>query len=59
VLVLLGLYALAGLGYAAWVHSDDSVAIWTGIAVGAFIAAFAYHRFVTIPKNRRGMDPGT
>ncbi len=47
VLFLLGLYALAGLGYAAFSGSRESVAIWAVIALLAFIASFAYQRFVS------------
>ncbi len=51
VLVLLGLYALAGAGYAWWVHSRESILIWIGVAVLAFIASAAYQRYVA--KKRR------
>ena len=52
VLILLGLYATAGLGYAAWVHSDDSVVVWTVIAVSAFIAAFAWQAWIAKKRRR-------
>jgi hypothetical protein len=55
VLVLLGLYALAGLGYAAWAHSPDAVTVWAIVAVLAFVAAFGYQRYV-IGKRRRAAD---
>jgi hypothetical protein len=58
VLCLLGLYALAGLVYAAWVHSDESVGIWAGIAVAAFVAAFAIQRYITARQSRREIDGG-
>ena len=41
VAVLLVLYALAGLAYAAWVHSDESVVAWGVIAVVALLVAVA------------------
>ncbi len=52
VLILLGLYALAGLGYAAWMHSEESVVIWTAIAVVAFVGAFGYQTFAARKKGR-------
>lgn len=52
VLILLGLYALGGLAYAAWIHSADSALIWTVVAAVAFGASFAYQRYVTIKKRR-------
>ncbi len=52
VLLLLGLYALAGLGYAAWIRSTDSVMTWAVIGVVAFIASFVYQRYVTLKRNR-------
>lgn len=52
VLLLIGLYALAGLAYAAVVHSAHSVAIWTIVAVLAFLASAAYQRYVTKKRSR-------
>jgi hypothetical protein len=52
VLALLGLYASAGLVYALWKHSEDSVAIWATIAVAAFIAAYAW-QYVVAKRRRR------
>ena len=46
VLILLGLYALAGLGYALWAHSDESALIWIVVAILAFIASAIYQRHV-------------
>jgi cellobiose-specific phosphotransferase system component IIC len=50
VLILLGLYALAGLGYALWMNSGESAMIWSIVAVLAFIASAVYQRVV---RNRR------
>jgi hypothetical protein len=52
VLFLLGLYALAGLAYAAWTHSADSVATWAVIGGAAFIASYGYQRYVTRNRGR-------
>jgi len=57
VLGLLGLYATAGLVYALWKHSEDSVAIWATIAVGAFIAAFAWQSVVAKKRRRTQSGP--
>jgi hypothetical protein len=46
VLILLGLYATAGLAYAAWMHSRESVVTWAIVAVLAFGAAFAFQGYV-------------
>ncbi len=43
VLILFGCYALAGLAYAAWARSADSVLIWAVLAAFAFAAALAWH----------------
>ena len=43
---LLALYALAGMAYAAWMHSPESVAIWAVIAGLASIFGLAYHAYV-------------
>ena len=51
VLILLGLYACAGIGYAAWVHSAQSTMIWAVIAIVSFVAAFANQ--ARIAKKRR------
>jgi hypothetical protein len=51
VLFLLTLYALAGLGYAAWMHSEESVVVWAIIAVGGLIASILYHQLVTKKKR--------
>ncbi len=53
VLILLALYALGGLAYAAWIHSRESVEIWAGVAVLAAIAAFVHQRYVI---RKRGRD---
>ncbi len=50
VAILLVLYALAGLGYAAWVRSPESVTTWAVIAVGAALVAVANQWRV----NRKG-----
>jgi hypothetical protein len=50
-LFLIGLYALAGLAYAAFVHGGDSATAWAVIAAIAFIASFAWHRFVTLRRR--------
>ena len=52
VLLLLALYATAGLGYAAWVHSEDSVVVWAVIAVSAFIGAFAWQTWIAKKRRR-------
>jgi hypothetical protein len=52
VLLLLALYALAGLGYAAWMHSTDAVMTWAVIGVVALIASFVYQRYVTQKRKR-------
>ena len=41
VALLLVVYALAGLGYAAYVHSDESVVAWSVIAAAAAFVALA------------------
>ena len=46
VLILLGLYALVGLGYALWAHSEESALIWVTVAVLAFIASAVFQRVV-------------
>lgn len=43
---LLALYALAGLAYAAWMHSAESVEIWAAVAVVSSIVGIAYHVYV-------------
>jgi hypothetical protein len=53
VLILLGLYAIAGLCYAAWMHSPESVTVWAVVAVVAFAGAAAYQSFVA-RKRKRG-----
>ena len=50
-LVLLGLYALAGLGYALWVHGESSITFWCVLAVAAFAASIAHQAW--IEKKRR------
>ena len=52
VLILLGLYALAGLGYAAWVHNGDSMMFWTLVAAGGFGAAIANQVFQNRKRRR-------
>ena len=50
-LLLFGLYALAGLVYAAISHSTESVAIWAAVAIFAFGASFVFQTYI---KRRRG-----
>ncbi|MGI9025853.1 MAG: hypothetical protein ACR2GP_09770 [Burkholderiaceae bacterium] len=50
VLFLFGLYALAGVAYAALARSADSIMVWAIVAALAFIASAAYQRRA---KNRR------
>ena len=52
VLILLGLYAIAGAGYAWWVHSHESILIWIVVAVLAFIASVGYQRYVRNKRRR-------
>ncbi len=52
VLILLGLYALAGLGYALWSHSPESVTIWAVTAIVAFVAAVVFQRVVAARRDR-------
>lgn len=52
VLFLLGLYALAGVAYAAFARSVDATVGWAIVAVLAFIASAAYQRHVK--KKRIG-----
>jgi len=54
VLILLGIYAIAGAGYAWWMHSGESILIWIVVAVLAFIASFAYQRYV-VNRRRRAL----
>ena len=51
VLILLGLYACAGLAYSAWTHSEQSIVVWAVIAIVSFIAAYANQ--ARIAKKRR------
>lgn len=51
VLILLGLYALTGVAYAAYMGSADSAVLWAIVATLAFVASAAYQRYVT--KKRR------
>lgn len=52
VLLLLVVYALGGLAYAAWMHSTESVAIWAIIAGLALVASIAYQRYVAARRRR-------
>ncbi len=52
VLILLGLYALAGLAWSLWVHSDAAVTVWIAIAVFAFVGAFANQTWVAKKRRR-------
>ena len=51
-LILVGLYASAGLAYAGLVRSADSAAIWAIVAILSFIAAAAYQRYVSRKRRR-------
>ena len=51
-LFLIGLYALAGVAYAAVMRSADSTVIWAVVAVVAFLASAAYQRYVTKKRSR-------
>ena len=53
VLGLVGLYALAGLCYAAWMHSSESVTVWAVVAALAFTAAVVHQSYVA-RKRKRG-----
>jgi hypothetical protein len=53
VLILLGLYAVAGLCYAAWMRSSESVTVWAIVAVVAFAGATVYQSYVA-RKRKRG-----
>lgn len=57
VLLLIGVYALAGLAYAAFVRSTGSMGIWTIVAVLAFVAAAVYQRHVTVKRSRARHGP--
>ena len=50
VLILLGLYSVAGFGYALWAHSGESALIWVIVGVLAFVASAVHQRIV---RNRR------
>ena len=52
VLILLGLYAFAGLAYAAWLRSTESVLTWVVIGGFAFVAAYGYQRYVAARRGR-------
>lgn len=52
VLVLLGLYALAGLAYSLWAHSQESVTVWVGVIVFAFVGAYANQAWVAKKRRR-------
>ena len=52
VLFLLALYAVAGLCYALWAHSDESATAWAVIAVGALIASLAHQAWVAKKRRR-------
>ena len=51
VLIMLGLYSAAGLAYAAWTHSAQSITVWAVIAIVSFFAAWANQ--VRVAKKRR------
>jgi hypothetical protein len=51
VLILLMLYSLAGLGYAVWMHSEESIVVWAIVAAVALIASILYHQLVTKKKR--------
>ena len=51
-LLLFGLYALAGLGYAAYVGSTTSVTIWAVLAALAFVGALVFQKTVGSKKKR-------
>ncbi len=52
VLFMLSLYAVAGLGYALWMHSAESVTVWAVIAVGALAASIAHQAWVAKKRRR-------
>ena len=52
VLLLLGIYAVAGLAYAVWVHSEDSIVVWLSIAIFAFAAAFVHQAWIAKKRRR-------
>ncbi len=52
VLFLLGLYALAGVAYAAFARSADATVAWAIVAALAFIASAFYQRYAK--KKRSG-----
>jgi Flp pilus assembly protein TadB len=53
-LFLLGLYALAGLVYAAIAHSTESMAIWATVAVIAFVGSFVFQAYIR--RKHRGQE---
>ncbi len=53
-LFLLGVYAIAGLVYAAIAHSNESMAIWAVVAVIAFIGSFAFQAYIR--RKRSGQE---
>ena len=52
VLFLLGLYALAGVAYAAFMRSADSTVVWAIVAALSFIASAVYQRYVSKKRSR-------
>lgn len=51
VLFLVALYAIAGLGYSAWIRSTDAAVTWAIVAGVALLASFAYQRIVAKNKS--------
>jgi hypothetical protein len=49
---LFGLYALAGLVYAAVAHGQESVITWAIVAVIAFTASFVWQRVIARRRAR-------
>ena len=51
VLLLVGLYALAGLAHAAWIGAGDAMATWAVVAALALLASFAFQQRVGKKKR--------
>ncbi len=52
VLILLGLYATAGLLHALWIRDDTSSVVWLVVALVGYAAAIAFQTY-TAKKRRR------
>ncbi len=52
VLILLGLYSIAGLAWSLWMHSEESVIVWVVIVIVAFAGAFANQAWIAKKRRR-------